>query len=212
MNRSTARACACAVIVLRLSLVLIADQAQETGTIRGLATDLFGFPVADAEIEVSTENSGRRFQTRTDVNGSYELKSMPAEQVSVRINALGFLREERRTRLAGGETLLIDFGLEAGKLTDLPSVKVRGTVYGRQNTPVKDATVRITNAFKASLVFVGRTDERGRYVLAVDTPGQYIVSVSKPGYVTNTETVLLMPDLPRKDATANFVLTPFKLN
>jgi|GEM_PF-3414381 len=202
----------CVVLLLGLSMIVIANQGEVTGTVRGRVTDLFGFPVSDAEIEVLAESSQKRFQAKTDVNGSYEVKNVPADQLSIRINSIGFLRDERRVRLANGETLLVDFGLEVGRLTDLPVSTVSGTVYGPENTPLKDATTRVTSAFKPSVVFVTRTDERGRFLLRIGPPGQYIVSVLKPGYVISTKTVLLMPDLPRKDATANFVLEPFKLN
>jgi hypothetical protein len=70
--------------------------------------------------------------------------------------------------------VLVDFGLDVGRVTDLPVIHVSGTVYGPAKTPLKDATIRITNAFKSSLMFAARSDERGRYVLGIDTPGQYI--------------------------------------
>ncbi|HEX7770886.1 MAG TPA: carboxypeptidase-like regulatory domain-containing protein, partial [Pyrinomonadaceae bacterium] len=204
----TRRLAAAVFLILVVSTWLIAEQSTRTGKIRGRATDLFGFPVSGAVVEILTESSERPLQTRSDINGSYEFKNVPAEQLTIRIDSVGFLREERRTRLADDETLLVDFGLEAGRLTDLPIFKVRGTVYGPQNIPLKDATVRITNGFKTSLVFVARTDGHGRYLSEIDTPGQYVVSVLKSGYVISTKTVLLMPDLPRKDASVNFMLEP----
>lgn len=199
-------------IILALSMPLIAKQPAETGTIRGRVTDLFGSSVSGADIEVLAETSQKRFQTKTDGNGNYELSNVPAGQLTIRINSVGFLREERSIRLANDETVLVDFGLEAGRLTDLPVIKVSGTVYGPKDVPLRDAAIEIRSAFKNSIVFVGRTDAQGRYLLEVHTPGQYIVSASKPGYVISTKAVLLMPSLPRKDVTANFVLTPFTLN
>lgn len=212
MKWSMAKAGTGIVIILVLSMPLIAEQPFETGIIRGRVTDLFGAAVSAADIEVLAETSQKPFQTKTDENGNYELRNVPAGKLTIRINSVGFLREESSVRLANDETLLLDFGLEAGRLTDLPIIKVSGTVSGPKGTPLKDAAIEIRSAFKNSLVFVGRTDAHGRYLLEIHTPGQYIVSASQPGHVTNTKTVLLLPSLPRKDIRADFTLAPFSLN
>lgn len=80
----------CVVLLLGLSMTIIANQGEVTGTVRGRVTDLFGFPVSDAEIEVLAESSQKRFQAKTDVNGSYEVKNVPADQLSIRITSIGF--------------------------------------------------------------------------------------------------------------------------
>lgn len=212
MKWSIAKAGTGIVIVLLLSMALMAKQPLETGTIRGQATDMFGFPVSGADIEALAETSQKRFQTKTDGDGKYELSNLPAGHLTIRINSRGFLREERSIQLTNDEPVLVDFGLEAGRLMDLPVIKVSGTIYGPKGTPLRDAAIGIRSAFKNSIVFVGRTDGQGRYLLEIHTPGQYIVSASKPGYVISTKVILLMPSLPRKDVTANFILTPFSLN
>jgi TonB-linked SusC/RagA family outer membrane protein len=113
--------------------------AQGTGTVRGAVTDtVTGQPIENAQVVVV--GGGR--VARTSAGGQYVLYGVPAGEVHLRVQRLGYELRERRVALAAGDTATADFGLRASAVR-LGEVVAIG--YGEANQrELSSAAVTIT--------------------------------------------------------------------
>jgi hypothetical protein len=197
-------------VVAWVAIVIVAAQTTPTANIQGRISDPFGFPIQGAKVEFLSEDRAREFHEIADKLGAYAITNLPAGRYKVLISSLGFATEERSMRVWDGEELIFDVGLSTGG-ADLSPIEVTGTVRQPDNTPLKDATITVENAFNQRLIQKVRTDKEGHYTVSIDNPGQYIVAASKAGFMVSAVVKVLPATLPRKRVDANFNLTLLRL-
>jgi hypothetical protein len=211
MKSFTCNLCAvCLILLVGLLNALPAKQTSSNGHLRGWVTDLYGSPVAEAKIELISDEQFRPYQTRTDSNGNYEFTNLPSGNLTISVNAFGFLQEKRGIYLNKSEKLILDFGLEVGRLTDLPPIEISGRVQQPNKLPLAEATVVVISVFKPQLSLKARTDQTGHYKILVDNPGQYVVVAAKLGLSLEATPITLSSKLPREHRRLDFVLSPFR--
>jgi len=97
--------------------------AQSTGAVRGTVTDAGGSaPVGQVQVYVV----GTRRGTVTQENGRFLITGIPAGQVTLRAQKLGYAPTQSSVTLAGNDTVNVDFRLSAAALA-LDEVVVTGT-------------------------------------------------------------------------------------
>lgn len=109
----------------------IAGQIIEAGTLR---------PLPGAQIHIPGTGLG----TLTNTNGRYRLGNIPAGEVTVRVQMIGFRTEERTIGISSGQSVQVDFELVEQAL-ELDEVVVTGTA-GRQLRRSQPAQVDVIRA------------------------------------------------------------------
>ena len=83
-------------------------EAQQTGSVTGTVTDAASLrPVFDARVFIV----GTAVQAFTDVEGSYRLSEVPAGEVEMRLERLGYAPVDSTLQVAAGQTSAVDFSL-----------------------------------------------------------------------------------------------------
>ena len=83
-------------------------EAQQTGSVTGTVTDAASLrPVSDARVFIV----GTAVQAFTDVEGSYRLSEVPAGEVEMRLERLGYAPVDSTLQVAAGQTSAVDFSL-----------------------------------------------------------------------------------------------------
>ena len=83
-------------------------EAQQTGSVTGTVTDAASLrPVSDARVFIV----GTAVQAFTDVEGSYRLSEVPAGEVEMRLERLGYASVDSTLQVAAGQTFAVDFSL-----------------------------------------------------------------------------------------------------
>jgi TonB-linked SusC/RagA family outer membrane protein len=122
--RSSVRAATVAASLVALLGVPTSASAQGSATIQGTVTDSTSRrPIAGTQVVVVGTTRG----ALTDDAGRFTIRGVPAGQVTLRANRLGFAPAERRLTVGGGETATADLVLRA-VATVLSEVVVTG--YG----------------------------------------------------------------------------------
>jgi TonB-dependent starch-binding outer membrane protein SusC len=110
--------------------------AQSPGSVTGTVTDgASGRPLEGVRVRVA----GTALQASTDLRGVYRLSNVPAGEVRLQANRIGYRSIERAVTLAAGGTANQDLALSAAALT-LDEVVVTGTA-GDQTRRAQGATV-----------------------------------------------------------------------
>lgn len=93
-----------------------------TGSIRGSIKDEKGLPMIGASVFIDKTTTG----TVTDVNGNYQLLSVPAGKRNLRISFVGFQEEAREVTVLKGEVIVLNVRMKES------SVEISGVVaYGQ---------------------------------------------------------------------------------
>jgi hypothetical protein len=188
---------------------LVLHSAAPTASVYGRVMDLFGTPLSDAVVVITTSQSSQKFSVRTKQDGSYLFRCLPVGEVSIVVKFQGFRPETDTVVIQADEHVPLDFGLEPGSIADQPPVGLSGTVQQSNKGPIKDATVTVVSAFNRQLARIVKTDNRGRYQVEFKNGGQYLVYASKPGFVVSTAAVVLPAAMPRR-GKINLVLIPIR--
>ena len=81
-------------------------EAQQTGSVTGTVTDAASLrPVSDARVFIV----GTAVQAFTNVEGSYRLSEVPAGEVEMRLERLGYASVDSTLQVAAGQTSAVDF-------------------------------------------------------------------------------------------------------
>src|SRR6266850_3914629 len=163
----------CLILAIGVATAMLAEQKSPSASIHGRVTDLLGFPIQDALVEVTSEDKPQPLRASTDEQGYYKIINLPLGRLKVFARAKDSERAEAAMYLQAGESKLLDFGLEPGRIVDLPEIKIVGTVQQLDGTRLSEVTVTVTSAFNQSLIRRVRTDAAGRYEVGVYAPGQY---------------------------------------
>jgi TonB-dependent SusC/RagA subfamily outer membrane receptor len=115
---------------------------QPTGVITGLvvaASD--ARPLASVQVSIPGTGLG----VVSDSQGRYTISGVPAGEVTVRAQLLGYRTEERTVTVGSGETVNLDFQVSPQAL-DLDEIVVTGTAGGEQRRAVGNVVSRIDAA------------------------------------------------------------------
>ncbi len=77
----------------------------QTGSIKGVARDASGSPVANANIQLNKTISGNS----TDADGNYILKSVPIGEYVIQFSHVGFQSIEKNVQVNANETTIVNF-------------------------------------------------------------------------------------------------------
>ena len=124
----------CAVLVAFPSTLL---GQSYTGTIMGTLKDTSGAVIPHANITITNEQTNRQESAMTDLEGRYVSVPLPPGQYRVEASLQGF-RRAARTDLAVqvSTTLVVDFTLELGELTDQVEVRADATLLETDTSTV----------------------------------------------------------------------------
>ncbi|MEW5975657.1 MAG: carboxypeptidase-like regulatory domain-containing protein [Acidobacteriota bacterium] len=185
------------------------EEARSAGAkIHGTVSDLFGSPIRRAKVQVLSQGGERRTIFTND-GGEYEAGNLSRGEKMVKVAYRGFQAVTETVLLRENETVLLNFGLVVGKLVDLPSIQLRGSVRQSDGKALEGATVTAVSVFNQGVRFKRQTDRDGRYCVDIDQPGQYVIYALKAGFIVDTTSMNLSAELPRKHREVNFRLTPF---
>jgi len=168
------------------------------GTISGRVTDTAGQPISDAWVDVdSTELMPdpplRVPRAKTNAQGYYTTRYLPAGQYTIRASAIGYVTEwyletinkDEATILtvtAPGDTSGIDFSLKQGGTI---SGQITDTVTGQ---PISNTHINaiVYDSLSGQWLHYGwaQSDDDGYYTTNGLPDGQYAVKVDASGYIT----------------------------
>lgn len=184
-----------------------AKLSAPTAAVQGIVLTTASLPLPGAAVDIEVLERGndrevaRTYSTVTGADGRYLVERIDTlggtgATASVYACAPGFLMQKKRQqRLAGGGVTQVDFNLEEAKYI------VAGTVVAQDRTPVPQASVELqyygydteglettaasgmtTGAIGDCRFVFSRTDDRGRFELAIPAEGLCDFTVRKDGY------------------------------
>lgn len=186
---------------------LSAQKTPQKG-IHGYVVDLFGNPIADAEIELLLVEADKQIKVLTNEKGYFSFSQKFTGKFSGNVRARGFRMERFEGFVLEGDPKPLSVGLIVGSLSDLPGIVVEGFV-GMNGKPVNNATVGIINIFNTSVRDVALTGSDGRYRLEIAEPGQYMIYAVVNCAKADASSLYLPSAIPRKRIARDFVLTGF---
>ena len=99
-----------------------------TGTITGTLKDVSGASIPGANITVTNQQTSKQDTVVTDVEGRYTSLPLPPGEYRVDAGLQGFRRAARTVTVQINSTVVIDFTLEVGDLTDEVEVRADATL------------------------------------------------------------------------------------
>ena len=169
------------------------ETSAASAVLSGRVTNLFGSQLGGVVVRVLpysvTSDGESRIETKTlsleattNNQGDYSISGMNPGVYTVSVELQGFRRFENcHVPLHPGVNTM-DFGLEVGVNIDVPLIKFDGLVLGPNHLPIADATVTVVSIFNRDLTEQTRTNQNGRYEIAIQTPGHYVLYASKTGF------------------------------
>ena len=120
------RSLLCAALVVCPSILFAQSY---TGTITGTLKDTSGAVIPHASITITNQQTDRQESAMTDLEGRYTSVPLPPGEYRVEASLQGFRRAARRdVTVQVNSTLIIDFTLEVGELTDAVEVRADATL------------------------------------------------------------------------------------
>ena len=120
------RFCLCALLVLTPSLRFAQSY---TGIITGTLKDTSGAVIPHANVTITNQQTARQESAMTDLEGRYTSIPLPPGQYRVEAGLQGFRRAARTdVTVQVNATVIIDFTLELGELTDQVEVRADATL------------------------------------------------------------------------------------
>lgn len=151
-----------------------------------------GTPIADAQVEVQSR-SGTRWEARTDANGVYDLRDLPAGQYTVWAEAPGFARSAFGLRRSRGVQSAVPIAANSHAGNVDVALTVEATVSGRvTSTTGAPVSGVIVTALRPHLTDGQRllreygrttTNADGRYRIGGLLYGDYYVTAGLPSTV-----------------------------
>jgi len=94
-----------------------------TATLNGTVTDVQGATLANAEIAITSPETGFSRKTVSAATGSYSLPELPPGTYTIRITAKGFASvEQRKLVLLVGQTVTLNFSMKPGAVSEVVEV------------------------------------------------------------------------------------------
>ena len=111
--------------LLLIGTLLAADPAlahAPTGTIAGVITDPAGTTVPGVHVRITNRDSGLTRTLTTNGEGRYSAPALPPGPYLVLVEAQGFRRMEQKGTVETGKTVIFDFRLQVGEITETVTV------------------------------------------------------------------------------------------
>ena len=146
----------CALLLCALCLrVAVYAQANATGTLVGIVTDQSGALVPNADVKLSSPETGEARNTKTSGSGEYRLDLLRAGSYEVRVTAPGFATAVyEKVTLAVSQTTTVDATLSPAGSTQTITVDAGGALL--VDTEKTDVSLPITTAQIEDLPLNGR--------------------------------------------------------
>ncbi len=178
---SSVSKCVCIGMLLCLFVfVLSAGRAQgqgDTATVSGTATDVSGGALAGAKIEATNVGTSVVQTTATDPQGRYRISDLPVGAYTLQASLSGFQTVVHSgITLTVGATVLIDFSLPVGQITQ--TVNVEGNI-SQVETTTSEVSTLVSPAQMRDLPLNGRNFEQ----LLTLAPGVTPIAAA-PNFVT----------------------------
>lgn len=123
------------------------DTKGNKGAISGRVVDEENLPLPGATVLIKKQNDG----TITDANGYYRFVKLEAGQYELMVTYIGFKTQTQEVQLKTGETVSVDFRLEAG--IELNEVVVNGALQGQSKALTQQKnSINITNIISSDQV------------------------------------------------------------
>lgn len=156
--------------------------AQGSHLVRGIMRDSAStVPIAGALVDL--RGATLRVTSRTDEEGNFRFRSVPAGRYQISVFRIGFSELRRELDLGARDTTLL---LPMVAISQrLNAFRVRGdiaAIYGMIGTlpdllPLKDARIEVLGATKSHL-----TDSTGGFFIPLEKPGTYLVRMTHPAF------------------------------
>ncbi|MGH2395126.1 MAG: carboxypeptidase-like regulatory domain-containing protein, partial [Candidatus Limnocylindria bacterium] len=112
---------------------------QPTGAVSGAVTDTrTGGPLVGVQVSIGGSGLG----VLTNEQGRYTIENVPAGQVTVVVESLGFANVERAVTVASGQTVTVDVQLTMTAV-DLDEIVVTGTAGGTQRRAIGNVVATV---------------------------------------------------------------------
>lgn len=95
--------------------------------------------------------------------------------------------------------MVVPIGLEVGRLADLPTTRVYGTVRATGRGLLLGTHVSMTNVFNRRISVVADVRRSREYSVLIEAPGTYAVTAIAQGCQRKTVILTVPAALPRKD-------------
>jgi len=110
---------------------------QAGGSITGTVTDPSGSAVPNANVTARNVDQGTTWATKTDGAGIYEFPQIPAGNIAVKVEAMGFAVQERTSfALDVNQVARVDFALAVGRVSQTVSVSAAPPLLQASSTEV----------------------------------------------------------------------------
>lgn len=127
---------------------------QPGGALVGSVRDAAGNAIAGADVELEPYDHPRCCSQDTAADGTFRFEEVPAGEVTLKITAAGFPRQQRTITFHGGETQSVDAVLQVG-------AAIRGRLVDEQGLPLAAWWIGLAGGERRD-----KTDRDGRFVLA----------------------------------------------
>src|SRR5439155_24734066 len=101
-----------------------------TANITGTVEDVGGATISNAQITARNLATNLTRETNTNEDGSYLITQLPPGSYEMTIVAAGFTKQTTRLDLILGTTLLFNFRMKIGEVSEVIEVKAGNTIEG----------------------------------------------------------------------------------
>jgi hypothetical protein len=196
-----ARLFACLALVLALPRA-----AHAQGVVAGVVRDSArGTPLADALVLIQSGAGAR--STRSEQDGAFQLRNVPAGTYRLTIRRLGYREATMEFHALDRDTTLVLTLARAAQQLD--TMRANAHVAGIFGTVGTSAELRPLSNATVQVIGTGRTvttDSSGRFFVDIKKPGMYMVRVNHDGYFGRLLSITVPDDhsvetVPLLDAT-----------
>ena len=135
----------------------------ETGAIVGVVTDQQGALVANADVSAKNSSTLELFETKTDDEGHYLLRNLPAGSYEVIAETVGFKRLVLTSvPVTASNFTEVNISLEPGAVSEVVTVTAAAASFQTSQSSVSELSIERRQL--SSIDFKGRSDSRVRVV------------------------------------------------
>lgn len=178
-------------LLLLLSTPQLAPQ-RSNAEVCGYVTNLHGDPIEGATVKLRSS----ALEAKSDSHGAYCLHGVVPGTGKLVASSPGFYPSEKPAEITTGGSIVADFALRAGRISDLTEYTILGRVKDLQGGPVIDARVRFAPCLDANAGFLTKTTQIGEFVFQTKQAAQYCLQVWTPTHRIYTKVVVLRPPRP----------------
>jgi Carboxypeptidase regulatory-like domain/TonB-dependent Receptor Plug Domain len=131
---------ACIIVALCASLSIAAQAQSYTGSITGIVTDPNNAVIANANVSLTSVETGLTRSAISNVEGEYIFTSLPPGSYTLRISAEGFSAREIRVQLTVSQQLRLDAQLKVGG-----TVETLDVIAGEGGVAVETQNSQLSN-------------------------------------------------------------------